>query len=364
MRISIKNPTGRRALAIVCVLACLLFCLASPARAAQEEIPGFCKPILEAWGASNEQELQDAILTYWENNQPQGWNHLHKGAKVSPSFQLGGSTKDLIANQKKWDIAIVSSKDVNLQQLADAGCIIRQEGHPLDRFALHQWLLPKAVQNMMPEHPLYYYAVYCYAYEYATNEAIFILCNEKGPSKYFRYNPWALTLLQSRSAGQTRAVEGICRTFDWAAFEMPELSFTEEELIEQARDWDWAILHIHKEYRLEKLDAAGLLYDFSQDEYWTNRKPEWKRENPTAVFSKDGRMIAIPNGENLYNGPDERCVFVINAKSPAIPQALAYAKHYIQSYDWANALESSCNPELEKKYGEGSLAILKEDVDW
>lgn len=127
-------------------------------------------------------------------------------------------------------------------------------------------------------HPLYYYAVYCYAYEYATNEAIFILCNEKGPSKYFRYNPWALTLLQSRSAGQTRAVEGICRTFDWAAFEMPELSFTEEELIEQARDWDWAILHIHKEYRLEKLDAAGLLYDFSQDEYWTNRNRSGKEE--------------------------------------------------------------------------------------
>ncbi|MCI5956461.1 MAG: hypothetical protein MRZ54_05705 [Clostridiales bacterium] len=359
-----RKSAWRRALAAVCLLSCLLFHMAPPARAAQQEIPGFCRPILEYWGATTEKELQQAILTYWEENQPQEWNHLHKGAKVPPSFQLGGSTKDLIANQKTWDIAIVSSKDVDLQKLADAGCIIRQEGHPLDAFALHQWLLPKAVQSMLPEHPLYYYAAYCYAYDFATNEAVFIICNDKAPSNHFRYKPWALTLLQSRSADQTRAVEGIRRTFDWAAFEMPEFSFTEEELIEHARDWDWAILHIHKEHGLEKLDAAGLLYDFSQDEFWTNRKSEWKRGDPTAVFSEDGRMIAIPNGESLYNGPDERCVFVINAKSPAIPQALAYAKHYIQSYDWANALESSCNPELEKKYGEGSLAILKEDVNW
>lgn len=353
---------AKKCLRIVFVLCLILCSLCSSAYS--ESIPDFCLPIFSKWKASDEDELQKAILKYWESNQPQEWSKLHKGAKAPPSFQIGGSTKDLIANQKKWDIAIVSSKDVNLQQLADAGCIIRQEGHPLDRFALHQWLLPKAVQNMMPEHPLYYYAVYCYAYEYATNEAIFILCNDKDPKIHFRYNPWALTLLQSRSADQTRAVEGISRTFDWAAFEMPELSFTEEELIEQSHDWDWAILHIHKEYRLEKLDAAGLLYDFSQDEFWANRKPEWKRGDPTAVFSKDGRMIAIPNGESLYNGPNEHCVFVINAKSQRIRQALAYAKHYIQSYDWANSLESSCNPELQKKYGEGSLAILKEDIDW
>ena len=353
---------ANKSLRIVFVLCLILCSLCSSAHS--KSIPDFCLPILSKWKASNEDELQKAILEYWESNQPQEWNNLHKGAKVPPSFQFGGSTKDLIANQKKWDIAIVSSKDVNLQQLADAGCIIRQEGHPLDRFALHQWLLPRAVQNMMPEHPLYYYAVYCYAYEYATNEAIFIICNEKDPSKYIRYNPWALALLQSRSADQTRAVEGICRTVDWAAFEMPELSFTEEDLIEHARDWDWAILHIHKGYRLEKLDAAGLLYNFSQDEYWTNRNPEWKRGDPTMVFSKDGRIIAIPDGESLHNGPNEHSVFVINAKSQVIQQALAYAKHYIQSYDWANSLESFCNPELQKKYGEGSLAILKEDVDW
>ena len=361
---SISKSTWKRSFAAACALVCLLACLCLPAHAAQKEIPDFCMPVLEYWGASNEQELQQAILTYWENNQPQGWKHLHKGAKVPPSFQLGGTTKALIANRKKWDIAIVSSKDVNLQQLADAGCLIRQEGHPLDRFALHQWLLPKAVQSMLPEHPLYYYAAYCYAYDFATNEAVFILCNDKNPKIYFRYNPWALTLLQSRSADQTRAVEGMCRAFDWAAFEMPELSFTEEELIEHARDWDWAILHIPKEDRLEKLDAAGLLYDFSQDEFWTNRKPQWKRGNPAPVFSKDGRMIAIPNGESLYNGPNEHCVCIVNAKSPALPQTLSYAKHYIQSYDWANALESSYNPELQKKYGEGSLGILKEDVDW
>ncbi|MEG1155957.1 MAG: hypothetical protein RSD94_08790 [Acinetobacter sp.] len=37
------------------------------------------------------------------------------------NIRLGGTTEELIDDKKDWDMAIVSSKDVNLQTLADEG---------------------------------------------------------------------------------------------------------------------------------------------------------------------------------------------------------------------------------------------------
>ncbi|MEG0324246.1 MAG: hypothetical protein RR619_09645, partial [Raoultibacter sp.] len=43
---------------------------------------------------------------------------------------------------------------------------------------------------------------------------------------------------------------------------------------------------------LTALDQAGLLIDFSQDEYWRTRNAPWIE--PNGAFSTDGQMIAIP----------------------------------------------------------------------
>ncbi|MEG0049497.1 MAG: hypothetical protein RR865_10055, partial [Clostridia bacterium] len=45
-------------------------------------------------------------------------------------------------------------------------------------------------------------------------------------------------------------------------------------------------------YKLDKLDAAGLLYDFSQYEYWRERNPDW--EWPSGISNEEGEMIAVP----------------------------------------------------------------------
>ena len=167
-------------ISVMLLLVLMLGCTSAVAAKKQAVIPDFCNPILERWGATNEKELQQAILTYWEENNPKEWPSIHKNVKTPVSFQFGGTTKELIATHNDWDVAIVSSKNVDLQKLADAGCLVRREGHPLERYALHQWLLPEAVQNMLPKHPLYYYAVYCYSYNATNNEALLLSATPKG----------------------------------------------------------------------------------------------------------------------------------------------------------------------------------------
>lgn len=352
---------------------CLLVGLTRPAAADKQEIPDFCKPILEAWGATNEKELQQAILTYWEDNNPKEWPTMHKGAKTPVSFWFGGTTRELIKNHKKWDVAIVSSKEVDLQELADAGVIILNEhdGCPCSREAYDQWLYPKKVQQMLPKHPLYYYHVYCYRYDIQTNEAIFLLCNSRHrPTRW--YNHWITQILESRTPSEVRAVEGIRRMRDWAEFAMPELSASEADLVAHPKEWDWAFLRIHKEDKLEKLDAAGLLYDFAQDEYWANRDPQWVEwSGPSGIKTADGRMIAIPYPETNHNGPDEISVFVVNAQSSVRERALAYSKHFIMGLEWLDYGKHTYKSDWKeikkyyKKYNSESYGmILKEDVNW
>ena len=323
-------------------------------------------PILQDWGATNEKELQDAILSYWKDNMPKGWNGMHKNAKKPVSFAFGGTTQELIKNHKKWDVAIVSSKDVDLQKLADAGVIISLAWAPFEEYPLHQWLLPEKVQSKLPQHPLYSYSVHCYAYDAQTDEAIFIICNEKGRPRLWQKH-WAKQIIEKRNTEKIRTLEGIRRTVDWRAYEKEELSFTPAQLVAHPQDWDWAFLRTDTEKvseALEELDAAGLLYDFSTDAYWAGRNPDW--DEPMGLFSADGRMIAIPYNAVFYKKENEMTFFVINAKSPVLSRALEFAEHYIKGYEWLDFVVKTdwFDPEIVKTYGMYGICILKEDIDW
>jgi len=367
---SISKSTWKRTLAAACALACLLAFACLPAYAAKKEIPDFCKPILEAWGATNEKELMDAMLKWREENLPKSWRGQHKGAKTPIAFQLGGTTEELIKTHKKWDVAIVSSKEADLQALMEAGLISCAErwATPVTFYALEQAAYPEAVQQKLPNDPLYYYCVYCYSYNPDTDEAIFVFWNQKArPVRWG--NHAARQLLERRTPEEIRAVEGLCRKIDWENFGMPELTATEEELIAHPEEWDWAFLRINKDYKLDKLDAAGLLYDFSQEEYWATRNPDW--ESPSGIWNEEGKLIAIPYRNLTYDQKNEISVFVVNAKSPVIPRALEYGKHYIKSYEWHSfgRFTHYSDPERMRKLGIknfeiGQPAILKEDVDW
>ncbi|MEG1678421.1 MAG: hypothetical protein RR379_12185, partial [Clostridia bacterium] len=59
--------------------------------------------------------LYHHILEYWQasaTEYPQAFTAKHQPL----SIKIGGNTKELIAEKSKWDLAIVSSKDVDLQQ--------------------------------------------------------------------------------------------------------------------------------------------------------------------------------------------------------------------------------------------------------
>ena len=64
--------------------------------------------ILNAWGAKDGQELYTRMLDYWNENLD--GTRLSWPAKI----RLGGTTGDLISEPGSWDLAIVSSKDVDL----------------------------------------------------------------------------------------------------------------------------------------------------------------------------------------------------------------------------------------------------------
>lgn len=73
--------------------------------------------ILNAWNAKDGKELRLRILDYW--NEHSDGTHFSWPLNI----RLGGTTVDLINEPESWDLAIVSSKDVDLQELADAGLI-------------------------------------------------------------------------------------------------------------------------------------------------------------------------------------------------------------------------------------------------
>lgn len=314
-------------------------------------------------GAKDGKDLEQKILEYWRTNAP-GWEAgLYTPQKRSMTFRLGGTTEELIEDYRNWDIAIVSSKEVNLQKLADEGVVISCAYDPSLGLSLHHWLLPEAVQKKLPIHPLYDYMVYCYDYNPQTDEAIFLVCNEKKRPAGSRES-WVMQMLKKRGPDRTRALEGICRVNDWTQTGVPPCSV--DELLQMQNDWDWASLRIDETDRLEALDQEGLLYDFSQDSYWVDREPAW--QEPKGLFSADGRMIGIPYNPIITGEyePNTILVFIVNAKSAHSLRALEYAKHFVKSYEWVyNVIETGwSDPDIEKKYGEHSICIYKDEVDW
>ena len=96
---------------------------------------------------------------------------------------------------------------------------------------------------------------------------------------------------------------------------------------------------------------------------------------PASICSADGRMIAIPYADHTYIYGNNIYVFVVNAKSPVLSNALAYAKHFIKTKEWyeyGRWLKHSDFAEI-KKYNEiykkraddgKTFGILKSDIDW
>lgn len=342
---------------IISLLIALCFCLATFA-CAQETDAIYYAPILEDWGATNAQDLYQRILDYWGD--ASDWEKTYTTRRRPMSIRLGGTRNELIDDHHEWDIAVVSSKDIDLQALANEGVICRFSYIPDDRVAVHQWLLPEAVQRKLPVHPLYSYDIFCYSYDVETDEAVLILCNDKDRPGYSRRG-CAFQLLKGRTAHETRAVEGLCRANERTQEGVPER--TVDELLQSPEDWDYAELFVEGPEDLVPLDQAGFLYDFSQSPYWVERAPQWSL--PNGLFSQDGRMIAIPHDPFAPSNHGIRC-FIVNANTPDLSRCLAYAEHLVKSCEWVYKVVKTewIDEDIVEKYGDRSVCIYKDEVDW
>lgn len=316
-------------------------------------IPDCYIPILRAWHASNGEDLRLNILQYCKKDPT---NYLsEQSPKTCPlTIRFGGTTKDLIDDKSNWDLAIVSSRDVDLQQLENEGLIDSSGYSPNAKVALHQWLLPETLKNLLPTDNRLMFYIYFYDYDDQTNDATLLICQKNIGKK--KNNPrvpneFAKVIMSNREIDQVRTVEGLSHVNGW----------TQETLALDSDEWDAATFTLNAGDSLDILDQAGLLFDFSNDEYWITRAAEWFA--PKSIPSTDGRLIAIPFVPFGGEESDPMQVFVVNAKSIYIQKAMDYAKHFIKSYEWIyDRLKYQDTPsEILNTLG---ISMNKDDMDW
>jgi hypothetical protein len=196
---------------------------------AEEPIPARYMPILEDWNATTAEELHLNILAYWNRI---GKDHVTPKNRPR-NIRFGGTTKELIADQKHWDLAIVSSKDVDLQTLADEGLIESIQHYPFYQHSLYQWLLPDHLQAKLPQDRLMTYYVYVYDYEAETDDATLLICRASIGNDSRAPNTFAAAMMWKRSATMARRIGGIRLLPDLSML----LAWSEEELLAQADEW-------------------------------------------------------------------------------------------------------------------------------
>ncbi len=293
-------------------------------------IPDRFRAIFEVCGVENEEELFDKIVQYIDlARDPEYANNYRELCKGDPiKIRYGATTKDLISD-KKWDLAIISSKDVDLQALADKKLISYIQFATLEP-AYRQCLLPDALVAELPsKNEQWAYRVYPFDYNAQENDAtLFIIRSGTVNVQYVGIE----AILDSRPADMVRELEGIYRAKYW----------TIDQLIERSEDWDTAFLDLHVlngqlPAELKRLDEAGLLCDLSQNAYLASRTDQTfknRRMLPKGIFTEDGRMVAVPYKPcYAYKTQEEEHLFLVNQKSVYSDKALDYGELILKIND-------------------------------
>lgn len=335
---------------IMVFVSALALCFLSVGAASMSEISSDDRfaSVLDAWNASNTDELWRHVWEYYQLHHPEDDRR-----PSDLSIRLGGTTDELIRDEKNWDLAIVSSKEVDLQTLADVSMLKKRAHVPSQSLASSQWLYPRPIQALLPDDPIWIYYIYCYDYDPLSNDATLLLCHSDNLYDVKDSSLCAEVMMDARNPEQIRNTEGIIRVgwTDW----------TIDDLLANPANWDVATVAIDSENDLTVLDQAGLLFDFSMDTYWLTRNKDWGV--PNGFYSSDGRMIAIPYAQYANLKPDNTLVRVINGQCDNTDRAMEYAIHWMKSYEWMydRAINNDTPADHRRKYG---ISLFKYDMDW
>lgn len=311
----------------LCLLLSFIFVFSTNFAKASTAIPERFASFFEACGIKTEEELLEEIVPnfYSRAYEPVFFEHSVKDLQNHPvKFSYGATTKELISNKKKWDIAVVSSKDVDLQALVDKNLLRYTQIFPTEAFAVfHQCMLPEAALSILPgKETRWSYDVFCLDYDAQSDDATLLI---------FKLDSNAIAtdcnighaILDRRPAEMVRKLQGINLVKYW----------TVDQLINRSEDWDMMMLSIPTPTaklpdELLRLDEAGLLYDLSQNNYLASRQDMeskgW-RTMPRGIFSEDGRMVAVPF-QHASLGEDIQKVFIVNKKSAYFEKTLGFGE--------------------------------------
>lgn len=248
-------------------------------------------------------------------------------------IKRGGDTRELIAQKKHWELAIVSADDVDLQRLADAGILHAYPYYyPDGAVERHQWL-HRDLWQLLPRATDKRYDVFIY--DRTDNDITLLLCNGSTARKRGgNAQDYALTLLAARTPEQMRRTDG---------FALVQNLRPQQLLTMDSASWDAAILIMDADDPLTELDQAGLLLDLRQNAFLAAHQPLVRKKNvaphtlAAGVYADDGRMLALPIAAHVMdrNGSAQQLrVIVVNPRSSCISEALAWTEHHIRSVIW------------------------------
>ena len=279
--------------------------------------------IWESFDVNSSEEMYEETLAYLRSLDPGAWAMTKEYFPCN--IRYGGTTKELLTDWKNWDLAVVSSKDVDLRALVDQKDLI--EKYPVSLtsdIALHQYRVPENLRELLPKSKKWNYRVLFYDYNAQQDEAMMLVVNGKGKGIV----QYALTglMLENRPAEKIRAIEGLREVTYW----------TVEDLLAAPNDWDVACIAIDQADKLRPLDEAGLLYDFAQDSYFATREPtqeSGKRILAPGMYSDDGRMIGIPYNASYPHEEESYQTVLVNVQSAYMNASIAYARKLVQGWD-------------------------------
>ncbi|MEG1196682.1 MAG: hypothetical protein RSE58_14005 [Clostridia bacterium] len=126
---------------------CLLFGTSALAAKKEQPIPERFAAVMEVCNATTTAEMYNNLTEYICVT----WDESYKIRNIPLPVHFGGTTKELIADKRNWAMAVVSTKDVDIQEMLDRGMISYCGFSMVDPSVLCLWLVPSSLRTFKPK---------------------------------------------------------------------------------------------------------------------------------------------------------------------------------------------------------------------